>query len=547
MQERPDKDPRTELPPSVVEYIGQVTKKIRYRRKVRQDVQAELTTHFEDELRDCENPQEREEKARRLIEEFGDPDLLAVLCRRAKKRCRPLWRKVLVRSMQVAGVFLLYLVLCSVPLFVGKPTVRVNYADWLNERWQPAQADVENARTYYQQAAALHVEPPETLVARRKSPEWTVRDCNDADLQLLADWLGENKAAFDMFRKGANTADYWPVYDVNETVQKDLRPFWMEASILGQVGGAISRYRSLAHAWRDWVAYQARLGAVDEAMNDALVSLRFGRHLKGKGLLIEQLVGIAIEALAHSFMFDMLQRPGISAETLARVQNELMSASDRDQDAINLDSERAFWYDNIQRSFTDDGHGGGRALGAGLPLAAGDWRSNLAAVLLFNYPDRRETVAMVDAYFEQAQTAVRTSPNKKELGVGQLEQMDLARQNLLLSILVPVHEELGHLAWRSRASETALVTTIAIFRYEAEDGSYPNRLEELVTAGFLAELPDDPFGDGPLTYRRTEDGFLLYSWGLNLTDDDGRQGTGQDGKPRTYADNGDWVFWPVGP
>jgi len=40
-------------------------------------------------------------------------------------------------------------------------------------------------------------------------------------------------------------------------------------------------------------------------------------------------------------------------------------------------------------------------------------------------------------------------------------------------------------------------------------------------------VPDDPFGAGPLSYRRTADDCLLYSWGED------------------FADNGDWVFWPV--
>ncbi|MEN6425203.1 MAG: hypothetical protein ABFE13_07560 [Phycisphaerales bacterium] len=547
MRDRPDANPGNELPACATEFIGRVTKKIRYRRKVRQDVQAELTAHFEDELRDCADAQERERRAKKLIEEFGDAKLLAVLCRRAKKRCRPLWRKVLVRCMQVVGVFLLYLFVCSVPLFVGKPTVRVNYADWLTERWRPAQPGVENARTYYEQAASLYVEPPETLAARRKPPEWTVRDCNEADLRLLTDWLSENKAAFDLFRKGTNTTHYWPVYDVNQAhrIAGNVPFMWMESNVVPVAMESLARYRSLATAWRDWVAYQVRLGAVDEALDDSLVPLRFGRHLKGKGLLIEQLVGIAIEALGRAIMFDVLQEPGISAESLARVQDELLFAFDPDQSLLNLDAEKVFWYDNIQRTFTDDGHGGGRALRHGLPFAAGDWRSNLTGILRFDYPDRRQTVAMVDAYFEQIQETLRTAPNSKEPSLGQEGQIDWVKQNLFFSLLKPAHERLGSLVWRARTGEAALVATVAILRYRAEKGSYPDHFEELVTAGFLARLPDDPFGQGPLTYRRTADGFLLYCWGQNLTDDGGRQGTGRDGKPRDWADDGDMVFWPV--
>jgi len=547
MRDRPDETPGNGLPPCAIEYIARVTKKIRYRRKVRQDVQAELTAHFADELGDVNDLAERETRAKRLIEEFGDAGLLAVLCRRAKKRCRPLWAKALVRSMQALGVFLIYLLACSVPLFVGKPTVCVNYADWLTKRWRPAQPGVENARTYYEQAASLYVEPPESLAVRRRSPQWTVRDCNDRDLKGLADWLSENRPAFDLFKKGANTADYWPVYDINEAnpISSHVSFMWMQANVVPLAMESLPRYRSLAMAWRDWVAYQARLGAVDEAMNDSRTLLRFGRHLRGKGLLIEQLVGIAIEALGHATLFDVLQEPGISAEGLARVQDELRFAFDRDRSLLDLDAEKVIWYDNIQRTFTDDGQGGGHALRHGLPFAAGDWRGNLVGILRFDYPDRRQTVAMVDAYFEQIQEALSTPPNKKQAGREPEGQIDWATQNLFFSLLKPAHERLGFLVWRARTGEAALVATVAIHRYRAEKGSYPERLEELVSAGVLVSLPEDPFGQGPLTYRRTGDGFVLYSWGQNLVDDGGRPGTGQDGRPRDWADNGDMVFWPV--
>ncbi|MHC4728108.1 MAG: hypothetical protein ACYS17_12870, partial [Planctomycetota bacterium] len=77
------------LPSCAVEFIKQVLKKMRYRRKIRRDVQAELAAHFVDELKDCATDEDKQQKAKQLIADFGDVKLLAVLLRRAKKRCRP--------------------------------------------------------------------------------------------------------------------------------------------------------------------------------------------------------------------------------------------------------------------------------------------------------------------------------------------------------------------------------------------------------------------------------------------------------------------------
>ena len=78
------------LPTCAAEFIKFVIKKMRYRKNVRAEVMAELAAHFEDELKECKTDQEKQQKAKQLITDFGDVKLLAVLLRRAKKRCRPL-------------------------------------------------------------------------------------------------------------------------------------------------------------------------------------------------------------------------------------------------------------------------------------------------------------------------------------------------------------------------------------------------------------------------------------------------------------------------
>ena len=101
------------LPICAVDFINKVIKKMRYRSKVRRDVQAELIAHFEDALKDCDTDKKREEKAGRLITEFGDVKLLAILLRRAKKRCRPLWRTIAARSFQMLGILILSFIVVS--------------------------------------------------------------------------------------------------------------------------------------------------------------------------------------------------------------------------------------------------------------------------------------------------------------------------------------------------------------------------------------------------------------------------------------------------
>jgi hypothetical protein len=537
MQANPEKE-QVGLPKCAADYIDQVVRHMRYRKRVRAEVREELRAHFEDGLSDCADAGQREARARELIEEFGDAKLLAVLCRRAKKRCRPLWRKVVVRTMQGILVLLAYMVLCALPLFLGRPTIRVNYVEWLNDHWRPEGKDVVNAAVYYEQAAKLYVEPPEPIERKIATARPELQDFNDVELKLLTKWLNENAQALSKFRKGANTADYWPVYDTNESNLRD-------PNFVDRATSDLTAYRHLVFALVYEIAEEVRQGKLREAFDDCFVLRKTGRHLQDRGLLLEQLVGIAIENVAYLRMFDILYKNSIPPEMLARVQEQLLADYDEHRRVVNLAGEKAIWYDCIQRTFTDDGKGGGHALRNGFPFAAGDWRSNLLGVFLFDYPDRCETRAMVDRFFEEAQASLATPPYEKEAKPSSTGEGDIPFDNMLLTLLPPAYRQAGQQVWALKTQEAAIITTVAILRYRSDKGEYPVNLEALVADGYLSALPEDPFGKGPLSYRRTDDGFVLYSWGENLVDNGGVQGLDRKGKPRMWAGDGDWVFWPV--
>lgn len=62
----------------------------------------------------------------------------------------------------------------------------------------------------------------------------------------------------------------------------------------------------------------------------------------------------------------------------------------------------------------------------------------------------------------------------------------------------------------------------AVRRYIIQLGSPPESLESLVPV-YLSTVPQDPYSGEPLVYRRTPDGYLLYSVGPNRTDDGGQR------------------------
>ncbi|GAH60892.1 unnamed protein product, partial [marine sediment metagenome] len=109
------------------EHIKLVIQKMRYRKQVRADVLAELASDFEEELKECTSDEQKQQVARQLIEEFGDVKLLSALLHLVKKRCRPLWRKVVARTFQAVGVLILCFIFYIVWFTSGKPVITTNY------------------------------------------------------------------------------------------------------------------------------------------------------------------------------------------------------------------------------------------------------------------------------------------------------------------------------------------------------------------------------------------------------------------------------------
>ncbi|MBN2312617.1 MAG: hypothetical protein JXM79_01730 [Sedimentisphaerales bacterium] len=63
---------------------------------------------------------------------------------------------------------------------------------------------------------------------------------------------------------------------------------------------------------------------------------------------------------------------------------------------------------------------------------------------------------------------------------------------------------------------------LAIQRYRLATGAIPDTLSELVPA-YLDAVPKDPFDGNELRYKKRETGFIIYSIGEDLSDDDGTE------------------------
>lgn len=533
-----DKAEHNNVPAVVTDYIDAIIKKMRYRKTVRAEVRRELADHFADALADCNNDDERNAQAQAMIEEFGDAKLLGVLLRRAKKRCRPLWRTMVVRMFQAVGVILLLCILHIGYLAVGRPTISVDYSQWLNETVRAGRDESLNAYPDYQEAIERMTEMPsdiETIFNYTRDQEKTPQDW----LAIEA-FLETETEAIEAFRRGAAKPFYWNIYQA-PNVDEDQ----MLSGVVGNLIPQINGYKQMVQRVMEFqIPLDIHKGRIKQAANDCIALHRFGRHILSQGVAIEQVVGVAIQSVAMSAIYDLLDQVDVSDEDLLSILKTVQEDYQPDTAPMDWTLEKAFWYDMVQRSFTDDGEGSGRPLLRGTIMGIRS-PSDFLKGLIVGFPNRKELIDSIEDAFAHFDAIRQITPHQWQYVKESDKLLQVDQLMFMQEISEPAFRRIIEISWRVRASQAGLLGTLAILRFKKENGRLPEDWAEVFDKGYLHSLPMDPYSDAPLVYKKTEDGFMLYSIGMDLTDDGGVPGTGTDGKPRQFAEKGDWIFWPV--
>ncbi|MHC4309206.1 MAG: hypothetical protein ACYSSN_04610 [Planctomycetota bacterium] len=539
----------SQLPVAAAEFIKLVINKMRYRKKVQDDVKAELAAHFEDELKGCKADTDRGQRAKQLVGGFGDVKMLAVMLRRAKKRCRPLWRTVVARAFQTVGVLLVCLVLYIVWFLTGKPVITRDYIAEFNLMVRPVADESLNAATLYNKAIEVFEEDLPDDISEALGKRYY--EATKEDKQLMGKWLTDNDEMFELVIAGARKPYYWQHYEGEEMLSV-LLPH-------------LSKYRRLAFSLRWRSRLHAENGRYEEAFRDIKTCYRFGRHVKGtKLVLIEQLVGVTIEAIAVENLRSILSEHEIDAAVLATLQKDFEQMLVGEDFTMSFEGEKMFVYDEIQRCFTEDRFGGGHLYLSRIGDITDDpggaqeiiletlsspegWAR--AVKILFFHPNKQQTREAADRFYAYCDAFAQKTPAQiRTEGIdGEKEIMKIVGNNVFLSILTPALGRACRMGHRNKTDVEATLTIVALLWYKADKGSYPENLRQLITAGYLTELPIDLYSGKPLVYRKTDESFILYSVGENIEDDGGKSDTSRKGKPRLWDDHGDSdaVFWPV--
>lgn len=281
------------------------------------------------------------------------------------------------------------------------------------------------------------------------------------------------------------------------------------------------------------------VGRGDDALSDILLATALSEKLNETPSMIQYLVAVSVVGQALKSVDEGLNKKAWSPSDLLKLEKALARINHLELSVRSLQVESAVC--NVAMELhARSGKVENVLLVAGLSGQGEDWLVALYAKKMSFWREnqiwmaraRDEDVTMFDFRAERwtPKNRMYVAENitgffaKAELAIaGNASSgfQDVWTQNVLFS--------------HSRVRMAGLAC--ALERYRIAKGGYPEKLDALLP-DFLQKLPHDPCDGKPFRYRLSDGGYLLYSIGMDLSDDGGNV---KD--VREEQSGPDWRWW----
>ena len=264
-------------------------------------------------------------------------------------------------------------------------------------------------------------------------------------------------------------------------------------------------------------------GRMDQAITAMTATTQLARHLTHEPFLISQLVCVALLQGVLDDTSRLLSRRAMTASELAALdavirRTELPGALEKaiaseipaGMSVFGMSSRR------VAQIFLEGGEG----------YSEMGWKAGVLVLDVTGWTSA-DCRLYLETMVKLSRLATNASPNAleefKHTVDGAATEARRFPPRLLSGILLPalgkVPQNFLSLDARRRAAKVAL----AVERHRlANGGQLPGSLAA-VSAEFLPAIPSDPFDGQPLRYRQSDQGYVVYSVGQGLRDNDGKE------------------------
>jgi len=586
------------LPDGSRRLVIALTRATRLWRREQIDVAHELGSHFREGLAlGCSEAE--------LLNRFGDVRRTAKMIRRSKRRQRSAAWHALVWTNRtiVSGIALCIVVYSALWARVewGRPTVTRNYLAELATATPAGSPEKESFRVLAE-ANAKSI----AWCRRMDFFNVPIRDLDNSDMDCARAWVKEMAETLHRVRAAARLPRYANIFspavdDERDRIFRERVPGWSSPA---QVAGDLMRFEFRGYydvrgvtrlLVQDAIVARAdgdadRMLANWHAMIDLSNQMRSNTDPLARGLSIAILQVLDEDVLyTLTFRHEMLSRDALLH--LAHRLGQIETRPTPEEIASRQTWDKMLREDFLQRHFTDDGHGDGlmlpsgfgyldaqaksagyagrfgttaiRWLGKDSALPGWSWLVDdgsgasvcdlvvkglgpLDAAAIAG----RRVVSEKWAEADDAILRVWMSPpyagdsRDYDRVMGELREPKNLRYLAIVRQMIHDKATAPHLGWRWRSVQwhSATLAALAIEMYRRDHGKLPASLQALVPR-YLPGLPIDVYDGGPMAYRVTAHGPLLYSVGPDRVDDDGARAAFEAAEET--GSRGDIVFFPA--
>ena len=368
-------------------------------------------------------------------------------------------------------------------------------------------------------AADLYATAFQSLRGELKG-EWTNRDqwrFGDPVPEDVADWVAKNADAIEATTRAARMSNCWFPLKRDAAGGSFALDDMDGMRALAKLCYARARVAAAEH---DLQAFAESVETIDH----------IGRHAFQPPLLITHLVGLACLSLSQDAVLAPYAWPAVSPENRAAYAQRIAVCFDPPPslaEAFTFDQESCVWM-VVQEQKRNPGF----SIVAPAARVAGELEQRFAPLHAI-------------AAQPPTQQADPDNPLRRDIeeaaGTG---ASWLNPPRMFADLLAPSLLRTIDLHTRVIITQRAGGTVVELFSIRDRTGKFPDSLDAI--AGVFKI---DPYTGQPFIYRLTNDGFTLYSVGVDR-DDDGGTHHSRFGEQRATTQpagppDGDYVFWPI--
>jgi hypothetical protein len=359
---------------------------------------------------------------------------------------------------------------------------------------------------------------------------------------LYAEWLKANRKPLEKIIAGTKRQKYYAPMIVEKV--ENYAPLISAAPI-----EMVQNARQCAYLLSYHAMYSIGEGKLEDAKQDLLACHRLARLVSQGPMLIDELVGVALEGMACqgdlilarsgklssadalAYMQELKKLPQLSGLTEKIDKYERIVVLDCTQMLTKNGSKTLFLLldgkvgkdDNPYREYFYESLSSTLVWDEVMQSLNGRYDRIAKIQRKRTYAERANEWKKLESELRQLSQDARSLKNVGDaLLAGKPLRTIVSNKfgNIVAEFFIPALQVSIQTEERHMMHFEMAQIALALTAYRADTGSYPKKLADLKPK-YLAEIPKDRFSDADLIYRHDGAGYILYSVGYNGKDDGG--------------------------